>query len=101
MSESADGCHIVSRDDAGVTIIWQRKNRAIVWKSKNIERASQNDVTDGEKRSEADAADGEDAFENEISGDGSWQRSSRSCCQHTPHLWPHFSPAYSTELYLR
>ncbi len=43
----------MSRDDAGVTIIWQRKNRTIMWKSKNIERASQNDVADDEKSSEA------------------------------------------------
>ncbi len=66
MSESSDRCHIVSRDANYniITIIWKGENRAIMWKSKNIERPSQNDVTDEEKRSETDTTDMLDAFEN-------------------------------------
>ncbi len=47
---------------------------------------------------EADTTDGENAFENEITGDEA-AKIIRSCCQHTPHLRPHSFPAYSTELY--
>ncbi len=97
VSESADGCHIVSRDSRK-TIIWKRENRAIVWKSESDERSSQNGVTDEGKHSEADTTDGEDAFENEITNDEA-EEIIRSCGQHTARLWPESFPAYSAELY--
>ncbi len=82
----------------GATIIWKRENRAIAWESKNIKCASQTDVTDEQKRSETDTADGKDAFENEITSDEA-EKIIRRCGQHTRHLWPHSFPAYSSELY--
>ncbi len=98
VSESADGCHIVSRDDDGTTIIWKSENRAIVWKSKNSERASQIDVTGEEKRSERHSTDEEDALVNEIINDEA-EKIIRNCGQHSPHLWPNSFPAYAAELY--
>ncbi len=65
-------------------------------KSRNIERASQNDVTDKENRPEADTSHREDAFQNEITGDEA-EKIIRSFGQHTTHLWPHCFPAYSSE----
>ncbi len=98
VSESTDGCHIVSRNYDGITIIWKRENRAIVWKSKNIDRGSETDVTDEKKRSETDNTDGEGAFENEITRDEA-EAIIRSCGQHTLRLWPDSFLAYSSELF--
>ncbi len=98
VSESADGCHILSRDSDGITIIRKCENRSIVWKSKNNEQDFQNDVTDVDKRSETNTTDGEDAFENEITNDEA-EMIIRSCGQQTPHLWPDSFLAYSAELY--
>ncbi len=97
VSESADGCRIVSRDIDRVTIIWKRENRAIVWKSENVERATQNDISEEEKDSETDAAHSKDTFENEITNDEA-EKIIRSCGEHTPRLWPKSFPVYSAEL---
>ncbi len=76
VSESADGCHIVSQHCDGITVIREREDKAIVWKSKNIEHASQGDATYEQTGSDTDTTDAEtddtdweDAFENEIASD--------------------------------
>ncbi len=52
VSESADGRHIFSLDFDGNRMTWSRGTWAILRKSKNIERDSQNDFTYEENGSE-------------------------------------------------
>ncbi len=74
VSESADGCHIVSKGD-GNTVIRNRENRAIVWTSAR-EHVPRNTI------------DNDDA-----------ETIIRSCGQLTPRLWPNSFPVYTPELY--
>ncbi len=64
----------------------------------NIERGSQTDVTDKEKRSETDAVKWEHGFEGEITNDEA-ETIIRSCGALTAHLWPRSFPSISAELY--
>ncbi len=76
VSESADGCHIVSRDDRGSTIVWNHEKRAIVWKSAHEEDGSANNISDDEAE---------------------W--SSAAAASRLPILWPDSFPPYTAELY--
>ncbi len=75
MSESADGCHIVSRNYSGGAIIWNRENGTIVWKSAH-----------------------EHAPGNKVENDDA-ETIIRSCGQRIPQLWPNSFPACDSELY--
>ncbi len=78
-SESADGCHIVCRENwlEDVTTIWKRTSRTNVWKSKNGENIYENGITNNEA-----------------------EEIIRSCGQETPNLWSSSFPPYTADLYM-
>ncbi len=78
VSESSDGMFVVSIDKTPETIIWDRRNRAIAW------------------RSEEDGADGNHTITN-IDAASIIQ----SCGRRTPHLWPSSLPEYTADLHCR
>ncbi len=76
--ESPKGMFLVSADTSPETIIWDRRCRAILW------------------RSAKDDADANNTISNIDT-----ERIIRSCGRLTPHLWPSCLPEYTADLYCK
>ncbi len=93
VSESADGCHVVSRDPVNErTIVWSHASGDLLWKSPRNDSESDDDAENG-------SANNESYFENEIT-DNEAESIIRNCGRQAPHLWPRCFTPYSGELYV-
>ncbi len=75
-AESSNGCFVVSRVWKAETIIWDRFDVKIVWKSEDHSGNSKNEISNDEAESII-----------------------RSTGQEIPHVWPSSFPEYSGEMY--
>ncbi len=78
VSESSDGMFGISVDRIPETIVWDRRSRAIVWRSKDGDADAINAIT---------STDAESIIQ--------------SCGRRTPHLWPSSFPEYTADLHCK
>ncbi len=76
--ESSNGLFLVSADTSPETIIWDRRSRAIVWRSTEDDAEGNNTISN---------VDAESII--------------RSCGRKAPYLWPSSLPEYTADLYIK